>query len=515
MKNELSFPKSLQTANITSLEKNLKTKPESFWQKRGEQRALKLFHEMAKRVPAYKDFLKKHKVNPAKIKSAADFALVPTIDKNNYLRKYPLKQLCWDGVLSKQQSVYAATSGTTGEPFYFPRTHEQSRQYALTAELYLRNNFQIHKKSTLYIDGFAMGAWIGGLFTYEAVQILQQKGYDISIITPGVNSKEIIKAMRQLGDKYDQVILGGYPPFVKDTIDQGLSEGLNWKKYNLGIIFSAEGFTEAFRDYVAKQAGLKNIYTSTLNHYGTVDQGTHSHETPLSILVRRLSNKNKKFKAKLFSGIAENDAALERQPTLTQYLPELFYFENDNGNLYCSAFSGLPLFRYDLKDRGGIMSAKEVMAKAKDCGIDLDKEIRTAKLKDTVWNLPFVYVYERSDMVVSWYGGNIYPEHVREAHLTKATNKHTTGKFAMRITYDKKHNPVLEVNTELKPGAKLSKKFIATLRDTLIKVLLKKNSEYRVLHSNFSKKMVPVVKLWQHQSAPHFAGGGKQKWTIK
>ncbi len=504
----LSFPTVLQKADITALEKNLKTKPDSFWNKRGEARALKLFQEMAKRVPAYKDFLKKHKVNPTKIKSAADFALVPPVDKKNYLRAYPLEQLCWDGVLNKQQSVYASTSGTTGEPFYFPRTDAQSHQYAMTAELYLRNNFQIHKKSTLYINGFAMGAWIGGLFTYEAIQILQKKGYDISVITPGVNAKEILKAVRELGPKYDQIILGGYPPFVKDTIDLGVSEGVHWKKYNMGIIFSAEGFTEQFRDYIVKTAGLKNIYTSTLNHYGTVDEGTHSHETPLSILVRRLTNKNKSYKKALFP---ETD----RQPTLTQYLPEMFYFESDNGNLLCSAFSGLPLFRYDLKDRGGIIPFNDVFEKGKGTGVDLAKEVRANKLKDTIWNLPFVYLYERSDMVVSWYGANIYPEHLRTAHLDKRVNNKVSGKFAMHMISNKKLDPVLEVHVELKKGIKATRNFAKNFTEHLVKTLKTFNSEYKNNHTHAPQKNVPRIKFWEYQVGPHFAAAGKQKWVIK
>lgn len=504
----LSFPTSLQKANISVLEKNLKTKPENFWVKRGELRALKLFQEMAKRVPAYKDFLKKHKVDPTKIKSVADFVLVPPVGKDNYLRAYSLDKLCWDGNLDHQQTVYASTSGTTGEPFYFPRTEAQSAQYALTAELYLRNNFQIQKKSTLYIDGFAMGAWIGGLFTYEAIQILQKKGYDISIITPGVNAKEILKAVRELGPKYDQIILGGYPPFVKDTIDLGVAEGLKWKKYNMGIIFSAEGFTEQFRDYIVKTAGLKNIYTSTLNHYGTVDEGTHSHETPLSILVRRMANKSKAYRTALFP-------ETNRQPTLTQYLPEMFYFESNEGNLYCSAFSGLPLFRYDLKDRGGIIPFAEVFDKAKAVGLNLSKEVTVNKLKDTVHNLPFVYLYERSDMVVSWYGANIYPEHVRGAHLDKKVNSKVSGKFAMQIVNNKKLDPVLEIHVELKKGVKATKDFTKRFTGHIVETLRSFNSEYRNNHAHSPKKNIPRIKLWNHQSSPHFAVGGKQKWVIK
>jgi phenylacetate-CoA ligase len=259
---------------------------------------------------------------------------------------------------------------------------------------------------------------------------------------------------------------------------------------------------------VYTKAGIQNFFLGGVNHYGTVDQGTLAYETPICSLVRKTALANKNLYSKIFFDNL-------RQPTLAQYLPEMFYFESDNGNLLCSAFSGLPLFRYDLKDRGGILSMKEVFGQAKAAGVDLDREVRANKLKDTIWNLPFVYLYERSDMVVSWYGGNIYPEHVREAHLDKTISKYLTGKFSMQLVYGKNHNPVLEINSELKPNTKNLKKIVKELGDNIIKTFLKRNSEYRVLHSNFSDRMVPKINLWNNQSSPHFATAGKQKWVIK
>src|SRR6185503_7206520 len=122
------------------------------------------------------------------------------------------------------------------------------------------------KKSTLYVDAFAMGAWIGGVFTYEAVNRVAKKGYPLSIITPGINKAEVISGIKRLGPNFDQVIIGCYPPILKDIIDLGVEEGLDWAKFNLGIVFSAEGFSEDFRDYIIQKASLANPFTSTLNH---------------------------------------------------------------------------------------------------------------------------------------------------------------------------------------------------------------------------------------------------------
>src|SRR5476651_744614 len=138
--------------NPVQLIDSLLSRPETYWILRGEKRVLNLFHQMSERVPAYKDFLKKNKIPTEKIQTILDLKKVPTIDKDNYLRAYLLKDLCWDGKLSEKQWTIAATSGSTGDPFYFPRESSQDWQYAIIAEMYMRTNFEIHKKTTLYID---------------------------------------------------------------------------------------------------------------------------------------------------------------------------------------------------------------------------------------------------------------------------------------------------------------------------------------------------------------------------
>lgn len=495
--------------NIPQLQKDLKVKPESYWQKRGDQRVLEPFHQMAERVPAYKDFLKKQRVDPDKIKTIADFKRIPLISKDSYLKVYPLEKLCWDGEFRDKRWTFSATSGTTGEPFYFPREDRQDWQYALTAELYLRENFDIQKKATLYIDGFAMGVWIGGLFTYQAIKLLAERGdYQLSIITPGISKIEIINAVKNLGHKFDQIIIGGYPPFIKDTIDDGLAAGLNWKDYRLGFIFSAEAFTERFRDYIIEKAGLEGPYKSTLNHYGTVDLGTMSHETPLSILIRRLAVENSELFPAVFSEAT-------RQPTLTQFIPELFYFEELEGNLICSAYSGLPLIRYDLKDRGGVFTLGEIRERFLEHGCNLEQEVKKAEIEETVWNLPFVYVYERRDLSTTLYGLNVYPETVRKALQERQLEEFVTGKFSMMTKFDEKLDQYLEVNVELRRGVEDDEKRERLIREGVVKKLLEENSEYRKLHQELPDRSLPKIVCWPYEDPTYFRPGIKQKWVIK
>ena len=288
-------------------------KKEGFWLRERERRALALFHEAARRVPAYKDFLKRNRVSPGKVKTWQDFSLVPVTSKKEYLQQYPLEDLCWDGTLAKPM-VFCATSGSTGEPFYFPRQERLEEDSSILYELFLKNS-SLNQGPILVINGFGMGVWIGALIAYKSLEMARQRGnYPISIITPGVNIPEILKALKILAPQFGQTVLMGYPPLVKDVIDRAISEEVDFTKLNIRILLAAEAFTENFRDYLAEKTCLKNPCLDTMNIYGSADIGTMAVETPASILIRRLAMKDKRLFADIFS-------ANDKTPTLATPVP--------------------------------------------------------------------------------------------------------------------------------------------------------------------------------------------------
>lgn len=497
----------LLTANILQTEKVLREKNGHYWELRGKRAMFKLFHEMAKRVPAYKKFLFAQKIDPNKIRSFEDLAHVPPIDKINYLRKYPLRELCWDGEFDNGQYNISATSGSTGEPFYFPRTSEQDEQYALLAELYLRTNFSVDKHTTLYINSFPMGVWIGGIFTYAAIRkVAEKKKYPLSIINPGIHKQEVIKAIKRFQGEFDQIIIGGYGPFVKDIIDDGIVAGIDWKKISLGFIFSAEGFSEDFRNFITNKTGV-HLLLGTLNHYGTVDLGTMSYETPLAIALRRTALLHPALQKSLF-GV---DGKL---PTLTQYIPELFFFEEQNGALFCSARSGLPLFRYDLKDRGNVFTYAQAVARGSEVGVDIVTQVKKMGIpKSALWELPFVQVFERSDFSVSFYAFQIYPEVIRRA--LEKIKKSITGKFSMHSTFSKSAKPTLIIRIELRPNTKQDARLLKDIQTVIVNQLLKESSEYRETFKEKGATIKPSIVLLPYEDPQYFRPGTKQKWVIK
>ena len=237
-------------------------------------------------MPAYKDFLKKHKISSNKIKTYDNFKKLPVIDKKNYLRVYSLDKLIWGGNLRKNM-VFTSTSGSTGAPVYFPRQEKLDWQNSVFIEQFLSNSSYGYKNPTLVIIGFGMGVWIGGLITYKAFEIAGKNGrFPLSIITPGINKNEIFNALKNLSPYYSQTILVGYPPFVKDIIDETGAQKINLKKLNIRILTAAEAYSEKFREYISEKAGVKNLLTDTANIYGTADIGAMAWETPMSILIQ-------------------------------------------------------------------------------------------------------------------------------------------------------------------------------------------------------------------------------------
>ncbi|MBI5405742.1 phenylacetate--CoA ligase family protein [Candidatus Kaiserbacteria bacterium] len=486
----------------------VRTTESSTWMRLRARNSLALFHDVAKRVPAYRNFLKEHGIHAEKIHSREDFEKIPVTSKASYLKKYKFSDLCWDGILGRP-AVFSSTSGSTGKPFYFQRLSNLEEEYSILAELFLGNGANVPGVTcpTLVIIGFGMGVWIGGTLTYRAFDIASRRAYPVSILPAGVNKAEILKALHDLAPSFKQTIIIGYPPFVKDILDEAEFEGVDLKALNIRLLFAAEAFSEHFRDYLAKKVDMKNVYRDTLNIYGTADIGAMAFETPTAILIRRLAMKNKKIFARIFGDV-------QKTPTLAQYNPAFVSFEAPEGEILLTGYSAVPLVRYAVGDRGGVHTYDELKAIFAEFGINIEKE--TKRLDVPLYELPFVYVYERSDLATTLYGLQIYPEYLRDVMMSDFVQRYCTGKFQTMTRYDDKENQYLEINIEQKRGIdSVSETFIRKMEVTIKAALKEKSSEFRELSTFVNGR--PLFKLvFRALGDPeYFPSGIKQKWVRK
>jgi len=485
----------------------IRTKDSDYWMKVREKTSLELFHKAADDVPAYKDFLNKNKIKHELIKSWNDFQLVPHTNKKNYLREYPLDKLCWDGTVNKPM-VFTATSGSTGDPVYFVRQNKLDWQYSIILEQFLKNNFH-NGDPVLVIVCFGMGLWIGGLLTYKAFELASiRNNLPLSVITPGINKKEIFNALRNIAPFYKNVIFAGYPPFIKDIIDEAEDNGVNLRKYETRLLFAAEAISEEFRDYVSQKLRIKDKYRGIISIYGSADIGAMANETLVSILIRRIARKNKEVFNNVFTKTNKN-------PTLAQYNPYFINFESVNEEILLTGDSAIPLVRYSIGDHGGVFSFNEVVDKLESFDIDLYKEARRLRIDNDLYKLPFVYVYERIDLSTTFYGLLIYPEWIRPAFLEKTVSEYVTGKFTMLTKYDEINNQYLEINIELQKGKKSTKRLEKLITQKIVQHLQSSSSEYREIYHHLKFRALPKLIFWPAENPLYFAPGVKQRWVIK
>lgn len=476
----------------------------SFSDVRGEKMTLDLFHKMATRVPAYQKFLKKHRVDVASIRTYDDLvANVPVIDKKNYLSQYPLTELCMDGDLFNNAMI-SVSSGSTGVPFFWPRGPQQDEvDTDMIARMY--DVFEMDKKKTLLILSFSMGTWIAGtLFLVSSVNYAN-RGNPVSVLTPGVEKANAIDIIQRLASDYDQIVLGGYPPFLKDIVEDGTRSGIDWSKHHTRIIMGGESFSEEWRDYVLEMLGSHDPAHDSANIYGMADVGIVGFETPTSIAVRRAFSKNKASLKEVFG--------TDILPSLNQFDPTKRHFEKVGDELIVSSNSGIPLVRYNTKDTGGIVSYEALIDPLKSAIHDVADKYKVDLKSST---LPFVYLNGRKDFTVTLYALNIYPENVKAALIDGRIRQLVTGRFIMSVKVDESTmDQSLEIVIELAHGTIATTLDEERVQQVVVEVMRNVNAEYSKLGEAIGDRSLPVIRLVEYGDQTYFAKGVKHRWSKK
>lgn len=467
--------------------------------------ALNLFYQTAKEVPAYGDFLQKQGVQYKKIKTIEDFGkYVPVTNKQNYISQYPLHMLSPRGDLFSNQ-IIAASSGTTGRPFFWPRGPIQDAEGIELHEKIYRDIFQTHKLKTLVIVCFSMGEWVAGLFTATSTLGVAGKGYKINVVTPGLERASAVKSIQTLGHYYDQIIIAGYPPFLKDVLDECVQSGIDWSKLNVKLLMAGEGISEEWRDYVLKEVRASNPYTDAINIYGSADATMLGHETPASILIRRMYNRRPRLRQEVFG--------TSNLSSLVQYYPMKRYFEAVDGGLVVTAQTGIPLIRYDTQDKGGIYTFNELVRPIKERFNDVDDDLIPGM---NSWRrLPFIYLHGRPSSIITFYSVNIYAENVKAALMDKRLRQVVSGRFTMGTQYLTNMDQKFVINIELSKGVHGKQINRKLALEIIVKKIRRLNAEYAYLHKSIRRKAEPKIEFIEWGNTSYFGRDGKHRWVEK
>jgi phenylacetate-CoA ligase len=385
------------------------------------------------------------------------------------------------------------SSGTSGVPTLWPRGYQQEAEAAFIHEFLFTDLYEADKYKTLIVICFPMGVYVSGVATAIPTVAAAFKHAKVSVVTAGNNKDSALLFLQHFSSEYEQIVLVGHPFFIKDVIETGVEEKMRWTRMRVRTMFCSEGFSEAWRAYVASLLHTEAT-TSILSTYGSSEFLLTGFENPSTIGVRIAAEKDTVLRERLFGGSVI--------PSLFQFNPLSRFIESVGGDLVVTAAAGIPLVRYNQHDMGMVLPFAHIHDVLKN-----NHQLRTA------WQWPFVTLFGRSDRTLVLYAANIYPEHIQLALSTAQYVQVFTGKFFM----EKKELPRMEqkmvIHIELRPGVKAPKGFEMHVRDHLVRELTRINIEYRDASAMLGgEKMVPIILLHQHGDPSYFKPGLKPRF---
>lgn len=448
--------------------------------------------EARRHVPAYSAFLdEKGFVDDPHLPIPERFKRLPVMDKDSYIKAYPTEARCRDGRIPLRFTQVDESSGSSGRPYNWVRGQKELHNMHLEMSQFARYLFG---EELVVINAFSMGAWATGVNVAEAlrrVAMVKSTGPDID---------KILDTLEFFGPSYRYLICA-YPPFLKHLIDAGAARGVDWTQYRIGALVGGEAISEQMRDYIERC--IRPVFSA----YGAsdLDMGIAA-ELPLTVWMRRQAAANAGLRHALFG--SDN-----RFPMLFQYNPVDYLVEtNELGELIVTVnrHHGLsPRIRYNLHDAGGTIAYRDAMKSLEDFG--LLEESRRLQRGQPRWQMPFLYLFGRSDSTVSYMGANIYPEDVERAIFQSAEDHERFGAFCMEmVASDNSHEERPCVHLELlKPLDETAAR--EALRTQLVEHLQKVNRDFATALSEDSTAADIQVRFHPPNEGPFAANSSRIK----
>ncbi len=466
----------------------LTTVPAEILEEISERKVLHSFRFAAKHVPAYGKFLTKHKVKAGEVHSIEDFhRLVPFTDKENYIKKYSFEQRSKFGRLPKTGNVDESGGSSGVATNWIHDFHEESLLFK-AVKFEVNYAFKRNSKDELFVlSGWSCGPWATGVKFCELMERLTL------VKNTGTDPKDIVRTLKMFGTKHHYLI-GAYPPFVKQLIDE-YSKEINWKKYDIDLVIGGEGVTLEWVKYMKSKLRKGARIVSS---YGAsdIDIGV-GFETPFAFFIRELIAKNAKFRKEL---LGRDDV-----PMIFQYNPLMHYLhsvEHDGKKEFevtlLDRKAALSKIKYNIHDEGEVVKYNEMLALLSKYYPDFWKKFASSggDWRD-VLHLPFLCIFGRSDGTLSFDGANVFPHQIESGIMGKRGLGGKTKRFKIEKKHDHKHDVQFHIHVELQRGHKSSRKLAGEFEKVILDELISINPDFKESYSN-NKTLRPKVNLYVH-----------------
>jgi phenylacetate-CoA ligase len=459
----------------------LETVPPSVTDRLSRERALETARHAARRVPAYRQLLEEHALDPGRIGS---LDRLPETDKAIYVDRWTLAERCVDGRIPLRGTTIDESSGSTGTPYNWVRGAEERRHVRRMIGFFARYTFG--ERPLVVLNAFSMGAWATGMTTAIA---LEANGL---VKATGPQIDKILGTMRELGTGHRYLIVG-YPPFLKLLLDEGEAAGHPWASYEMHALLGGEGNSEALRDYLLRR------FTTVFSGYGATDiEIGLAAETPVCIGLRRLAADRPEIAQALFGETG-------RSPMVFQYNPLLHHIEaNANRELLFTVTRHAtlaPKVRYNVHDEGGVIREDDLRDRLRPFGIRPEDLVPGTR---RLVRMPYLYVFGRRDSTVSVMGANIYPGDIEAGIYADPALAERVLSFRVSIREQRpgETRPLIAIQLARdEPSEGLADALAAAIGHQLAS----QNADYQEAMKEYPALLVPLVELHARGTGP-FAG---------
>lgn len=467
--------------------------PEALW-RIAEAKLLYLVNRYVAGTPALAKIKEAH-FPSGPLSSLKEFKeLFPILDKDNYVRRHSLEELCQGGKLPHSGGFYKS-AGTSGRPTLWVESLEEELYFDKAVAFIGHTLIDTSRNDYVIINCWAMGSWPTGI-NFAAAARLEGK-----MVNVGVNVQEAAEVLLALGPRF-KYLIAGYPPSVYHLVHEIKNRGANLKEYTIDIVSGGEGFVEEWRDVLLQELNNPTIFSV----YGSTDKGLgEGLETSLAYLVRSLLYAASMFfidelavrrvmelrfrtgkapfdreTAKRFLlDFLRSEENIARLPMVFQFDPTQYYNENllrmdpaqsrevpEFVTTILSPTITLPRVRYNIHDEGFVMKYGEVMTILEKYKIKIeDFNVRSDQYLDL--HLPFLFIFGRSDGTVSLDGANIFPEDIEQCLRQFDRMFSLLNSFQLFTTKDYRLGVAVELLEGQEPSREFSSEIEAHLKDSL------------------------------------------------
>ncbi len=312
---------------------------------------------------------------------------------------------------------------------------------------------------------------------------------------------EVLDLAKKMNAEKTQILITGYPPFLKDFAAYVKAQGHKLSDFSLISIVGGQAISEAMRDILIKD-GFNDIYSS----YGASDLDVNlGSETDDEILVRKSIEQNPGLARELY-GVNKG------LPMVFRYDPMNTHIECDNSEQAKDDLiftvtrddRSSPRIRYNLGDKGRIYAASDVQALLAKYGI----------FHKPKTPLPLMFIWGRDSTVV-FNGANLAFTELERA----VADIDSDGQILKKAFYsyqDEEGNDKLEFWLELNDDIDLFDQ--TTMQDfarQLLSKLVNMNQDFRYQVEHLTDgTALPMVRFFKRGQSPISEAGGHRKQVL-